>query len=185
MTIPILILKFRLLFIVFFYSFVEHYRKIRMNQEIIINLRKIFRVLNLESKRIQKAYGISIPQLMVLQFLSKQEGYVSNQVRIKDHLSLNASTVTGIVGRLEQKGFVAKMPKNGDKRMNVVVLTEAGLKVLKSAPPLLGQLLKEELNKLPEGQIIQMRNSISLLTKIMRAEEIEIESIADNSEGLL
>lgn len=156
-----------------------------MNQEIIINLRKIFRVLNLESKRIQKAYGISIPQLMALQFLSKQEGFVSNQVRIKEHLSLNASTVTGIIGRLEQKGFVAKMPKNGDKRMNVVVLTEAGLKVLQSAPPLLNQLLNEELNRLPEGQINQMRSSISLLTKIMRAEEIDIESVMSVGEEIV
>jgi DNA-binding MarR family transcriptional regulator len=156
-----------------------------MNQEIIINLRKIFRVLNLESKRIQKAYGISIPQLMTLQFLSKQEGFVSNQVRIKEYLSLNASTVTGIVGRLEHKGYVAKMPKNGDKRMNVVVLTEVGLKVLKSAPPLLNQLLRDELSKLPDGQMNQLRNSISLLTKIMRAEDIEIESIADVSDELI
>ena len=40
--------------------------------EILVKLRKIIRSINLESKKIEKKFGISIPQLMCLQFLSEQ-----------------------------------------------------------------------------------------------------------------
>ncbi len=78
--------------------------------EIMSSVRKIVRAINLESKRVEKNFGISIPQLLTLKFLNESEGYKSSMKAIKEMLSLNASTVTGIVARLEQKGFVARLP---------------------------------------------------------------------------
>ena len=38
--------------------------------DILIRLRKIVRSVNLESKRVEKEQGVSIPQLLCLQFLA-------------------------------------------------------------------------------------------------------------------
>ena len=72
---------------------------------IMISIRKIVRAINLESKRIEKDYGLSIPQLLTLKFLEEKTEYKSPMKDLKEHLSLNASTVSGIVARLESKGF--------------------------------------------------------------------------------
>ena len=47
--------------------------------EILTDIRKIVRSINLESKRIQKDFGVSIPQLLCLSYLSSCEGYQSIQ----------------------------------------------------------------------------------------------------------
>ena len=73
--------------------------------DILIKLRKIVRSVNLESKRVEKEQGVSIPQLLCLQFLAEQEDYKTNAVKLKAFLNLNASTISGILRRLEKKGL--------------------------------------------------------------------------------
>ena len=79
--------------------------------EILVKLRKVIRSINLESKKIEKEFGISIPQLLVLKFLSEQKDYKASSKDIKTYINLNASTVSGIIVRLEDKGLVARLPK--------------------------------------------------------------------------
>lgn len=67
-----------------------HYR------EIVTDIRKILRSINLESKRIQKEFGISIPQLLCLTRLGHEEGYQATHKQLTEYLNLNSSTVTGI-----------------------------------------------------------------------------------------
>ena len=40
---------------------------------IMISIRKIVRAINLESKRIEKDYSLSIPQLLTLKFLEEKQ----------------------------------------------------------------------------------------------------------------
>jgi len=80
------------------------------------SVRKIVRAVNLESKRIEKNFGISIPQLLILKYLNESPEYRSTMRNLREVLSLNASTVTGIVSRLESKGYIARLPDPKDKR---------------------------------------------------------------------
>ncbi|KRO66753.1 MAG: hypothetical protein ABR84_00460 [Cryomorphaceae bacterium BACL21 MAG-121220-bin10] len=64
--------------------------------DILINIRKIIRSINLESKRIDKQYGISIPQYLCLNFLNTREIFRATAKEISIHLNLNASTVSGL-----------------------------------------------------------------------------------------
>jgi hypothetical protein len=43
--------------------------------EVMISVRKIVRAINLESKRVEKNLGISIPQLLTLKHLNEQPDY--------------------------------------------------------------------------------------------------------------
>ena len=102
--------------------------------EILIKLRKIIRSINLESKKIEKEFGVSIPQLLVLQYLSEQEGYRAYAKDIKNYINLNASTVSGIISRLELKGYAARLPQPDDKRAHYVTLTAKGAELLEKSP---------------------------------------------------
>ena len=142
-------------------------------KEIIIDMRKIVRSINLESKRIQKDFGISIPQLLCLAFLSKEDSYQSTHKQLTEHLNLNSSTVTGIVNRLEKKGLIARMPKKGDKRITYIALTSAGYKIVSDTPNLLQEKLAENLSKLSSQQITQIKTSLSLLVEVLEIKDVD------------
>lgn len=141
--------------------------------EILVKLRKIIRSINLESKKIQKEFGISIPQLLVLQYLSKQTDYKTSAKSIKNHINLNASTVSGIVHRLEEKGLVARLPNVEDKRGMFVTLTAKGAELLKESPTTLQEKMSKRLKKLSPQQIEELNISIEILTQLMDAEDVD------------
>ncbi len=141
--------------------------------EIIIKLRKIIRSINLESKRIEKQYGISIPQLLVLQYLSEQLDYKASARDIKVYINLNASTVSGIINRLEHKSLVARLPKPNDKRVSFISLTAKGAEMLKDSPITLQEKLSRRLKNLSSNQINQLDAHIDLLIGLMDVSDIE------------
>jgi DNA-binding MarR family transcriptional regulator len=145
--------------------------------EILINIRKILRSLNLESKKIQKEYGVSIPQLMCLDYLGSKQDYRATQGDIARYLNLNSSTMSGIIDRLEIKGFVARLPNPEDKRTVYISLTSKGSKLLDASPQLLHHQLSKKLEKLPEEQIKQINDALNILVQSLNIEEIQASPI--------
>ena len=135
--------------------------------EILVKLRKIIRSINLESKKIEKEFGISIPQLLVLKYLSDQNDYRAFAKDIKGYINLNASTVSGIISRLESKNLVYKMTKPNDKRATYIILTAKGADLLHKSPPTLQEKLSQRLKKLTPEQIEELDRNIELLTLIL------------------
>jgi len=142
-------------------------------KEIITDIRKIVRSINLESKRILKDFGVSIPQLLCLTHLSKQEEYQLTHRQLVQHLHLNSSTVTGIVNRLEKKGYIARLPKKGDRRVTNIAITAAGIKVVESTPDLLHEKLSKHLQQLPATQVEQIKRSLDLLIDVLDIRELD------------
>ncbi len=145
--------------------------------DILIRLRKIVRSVNIESKRVEKEQGVSIPQLLCLQFLAEQENFKTNAAKLKAFLNLNASTISGILRRLEKKGFISKLPKESDKRVTLISLTASGMDLLQSAPITFQQKLSEKLQALPPEKLQTIIEGIDLLTQIMEVEELEASPI--------
>ena len=150
--------------------------------DILIKLRKIVRSVNLESKRVEKEQGVSIPQLLCLQFLAEQEDYKTNAVKLKAFLNLNASTISGILRRLEKKGLVAKLPKASDKRVTLISLTANGMELLQSAPITFQQKLSEKLQALPPEKLQTIIDGIDILTNIMEVDEVDASPIITSEE---
>jgi DNA-binding MarR family transcriptional regulator len=150
--------------------------------DILIKLRKIVRSVNLESKRVEKEQGISIPQLLCLQFLAEQEDYRTNAAKLKTFLNLNASTISGILKRLEKKGLVAKLPKVSDKRVTLISLTASGMELIESAPITFQQKLSKKLQDLPPEKLQTIIDGIDILTNIMEVDEIDASPIITSEE---
>lgn len=141
--------------------------------EILIKIRKIVRSVDIESKKIEKEYGVSIPQVLCLNFLHDSHNYQSTQGEIRKFLSLNSSTVSGIINRLEKKGYLARLPKSGDKRVVNIALTSAGDKLLSTIPSLLHEQLSEKLQKLDDSKLRKVEESLDTLVTLLEIEQIE------------
>ncbi len=141
--------------------------------EILIKIRKIVRSVDIESKKIQKEYGVSIPQVLCLNFLQQSPSYQSTQGEIRNFLNLNPSTVSGIINRLEKKGLLARLPKAGDKRVVNIALTSAGDKLLSTIPSLLHEQLSERLQKLDNVELAKVEESLDKLVRLLDIEQVD------------
>lgn len=75
--------------------------------------------------------GITSSQCEVLTFLYETNMEYVNQKDIEQHLNLSNPTVTGLLKRLDEKGYVLVVPNIQDKRKRNVYLTEQALDMQK------------------------------------------------------
>lgn len=132
-------------------------------------IRKINRSINLESKQINKNYGMSAPQVLCLQILGDSTDFQAIQKDLAVEMNLNASTMSGIIDRLEKKNMVVCLPKKGDRRVNVISLSTKGYDFLKSHPDLLADKLLTKLNQAPEEEVKKIEDSLNSLIHYLSA----------------
>jgi DNA-binding MarR family transcriptional regulator len=156
----------------------------KIENRIIIKIRRIVRSINIESKKIQRSYGVSVPQVLCLNFIKDQPNFQSNQKEIKNYLNLNASTVTGIVNRLERNGYVARLPKSGDKRVSNITLTVEGQKLLNNLPPLLQEELLSKLMNLPASEVMQIEDTLDKLINILDIHSVDASPVLITDEKI-
>jgi len=68
--------------------------------------------------------GGSRPVWMVL--LALKSGAAASQQQIADHIGIRGATLTHHLGGMEERGLVVRTRESGDRRTQVVRLTEAG-----------------------------------------------------------
>jgi DNA-binding MarR family transcriptional regulator len=145
--------------------------------DILIQIRKIVRSINLESKKIQKEYGVSIPQVLCLNFLHDAPHFQATQAELKRFLNLNSSTVSGIVDRLEKKGLVARLPRSGDKRVVNIALTAAGDELIAAMPSLLHEQLSDKLQTLNAADLKRIDESLDTLVHLLDIQSVEASPV--------
>lgn len=145
--------------------------------DILIQIRKIVRSINLESKKIQKEYGVSIPQVLCLNYLLEAPDFKATQRELKRFLNLNSSTVSGIINRLEKKGLVARLPKSGDKRVVHIALTSKGDELIASMPSLLHEQLSDKLQTLTATDLKQIEESLDELVRLLDIQAVEASPV--------
>lgn len=150
--------------------------------DILVKLRRIVRSVNLESKKIDKEFGISIPQLLCLQYLNERNDYQATASQIKAYLNLNASTTSGIISRLEKKALIAKVPNEADRRSVHIMLTAKGMALIGKVPTTLQEKLTVKLQQLPPEKIRVINEGIDLLTNLMELDDLEASPIVTSEE---
>lgn len=145
--------------------------------EILIKIRKIVRSVNLESKKIQKEYGISIPQILALEYLNNSDNYQATQRQLRDYLNLNSSTVTGIINRLEKKGFIARLPKREDKRTTHIIMTSKGSDLLEKTPSLLHEKLTKKLEDVPDDHTYDINEALNLIIHYLGIDDVDASPV--------
>jgi DNA-binding MarR family transcriptional regulator len=142
-------------------------------REIIYQIRRLMQAGELFTKELNKTYQVSAPQLHCLLALYEQGPLPPSQ--IARNIMVKSSTVTGIIDRLEQKGFVGRLRNSPDRRVITIQLTEAGKELARNAPPPIQHKIVDGLRKLPEKEINQIIKSLSKLTHMLDVQDLEVE----------
>ncbi|MFT7035157.1 MAG: DNA-binding MarR family transcriptional regulator [Cyclobacteriaceae bacterium] len=152
--------------------------------EIIVSIRKIVRSLNLESKGIQKEFGLSITQLLCLGHLQNSTHYQSTHKELMELLSLNSSTITGIINRLEKRGYAVRLPKVGDRRVTFIALTASGIKLLEETPNVLHDRLSKKLETLSGVDQKMIKMALEIIISAMQIKPLETSPLLTPEEPI-
>ena len=147
---------------------------------ILIALRRIIRAIDLHSRRLAQRDGLTVPQLVVLQEL-RQNGEMPGS-RLAKAVSLSQATMTGILSRLEGRGLISRRRSRSDRRRVPVRLTDAGIALVDSAPPLLQESFCAELEKLAEWEQTQILSNLQRLVAMMEAENVDASPLLTTDE---
>jgi DNA-binding MarR family transcriptional regulator len=103
---------------------------------VLKGIRRIARAVELNSRRIDRDVGLTLPQLVVLTCVRDLGEVTSRAISLEADLS--PPTVVGILDKLELKGLIERYRSKIDRRIVHTRLTRKGRSILKSAPPPLG-----------------------------------------------
>ncbi|MEH6649511.1 MAG: MarR family transcriptional regulator [Motiliproteus sp.] len=146
-------------------------------QEVLVSLRRIIRATDLQSKRVLKVCGLTIPQVMVLRAIETL-GDVTVK-RISDDVSLSQATVTTILNRLQDRGLVERVRSQVDKRVVNARLTEIGRSTLSTSPPLLHEQFIDRFESMDEWEKTQMLSTMQRVATMMDAELLDAAPMLD------
>lgn len=144
---------------------------------ILQSLRRIIRAIEIHSQHLNHDYQITGPQLGCLLAI-KQNGAMT-PTRLARSLFLSASTVVGIVDRLEEKGLLARIRSTEDRRQVQICLTEAGDLLAARAPSPLQETLSGSLKNLPTLEQLSITLALDKLVNLMEAGEISAAPILE------
>lgn len=94
-------------------------------------IKQINNVYEKDFNRMLKGIGITASQCAVLDFLFNTSKEAVTQRDIEKHLCLKNPTVTGLLKRLDEKGFILVVPSTTDKRCKNIFLTEKAYDIQK------------------------------------------------------
>lgn len=132
---------------------------------VLQSLRKIIRVVDIHSKRLNDEFNITTPQLMCLYSLVNKEQIIQSE--LSKQVNMGISTVNGIIDRLENKGLIRRQRDAKDRRKVFITVTEEGKKLTESAPALLQDHLLESLRTIPELEQAAIALSLERIVELM------------------
>lgn len=136
------------------------------SKSIIIALRKVMQQMDYHSRRLNKCYGLTVPQIVCLYEIYENGKMTISTLSKRIYLSM--STLVGVIDRLEEKQFVNRTRDVQDRRIIYIDITEKGREFVSASPYLLHNRLNENLQVLSVEEQIALANSINLLVDLLR-----------------
>ncbi len=138
--------------------------------DVLIAIRRIIQSIDLHSKRLVKQFGLTGPQLIILREISQSDEISASD--ISRAISLSQATVTGVLDRLEKRGYVVRTRSDRDRRRTLVEITQAGDHLLATAPPLMQESFIEQFSELQTWEQHMILSSLHRLVAMMDAKQI-------------
>lgn len=146
-----------------------------VSDNVLISLRRIIQAIDLHSRQLARQHGITTPQLIILKQIQGKEAMTVSEVARQ--VSLKQATVTDILNRLEYKGLVLREKDTKDRRRVLVRETDAGKKLLKTAPSPLQETFLEKYGDLEDWKQHMILASLQLVSTMMVDDEISAAPI--------
>lgn len=144
-------------------------------RELLVSLRKIIQAIDIHSKTLNKKFGITGPQLIVLQEILKH-GQISITPLSKT-TSLSQATITDITKRLDTKGLIVRKKLENDRRSVGLSLTQAGNDIMKKLPSPLQEVFTNRFSTIENWEQMMILSAFERVVSLMAAEEIDASPI--------
>ena len=115
------------------------------------------------SKRMAASAGVTGPQRLVLHVVGRFPGISIGQ--LASTLHVHASTLTGVLGRLERRGLLDRRPAPRDRRRAALGLTPAGRSLDLSLTGTVEAAVIQVLDGLPASKASAAREVLTLLAR--------------------
>jgi len=146
---------------------------IEIADEILRSIRRIIRAISLQSRRLSKATGLTLPQIAVLRAIDTAPESELSVAGISRHVQLSSPTVSGILDRLERAGLVRRERGSTDRRKVWLHLTELGRQKLADTPAPLQDRFVSQLSELPAERQRELLAALTQVVELMDAEKID------------
>jgi len=141
-------------------------------EETVNNLRRLFQVVNKQSKHVVLENGLTGPQLWAIKVLFDEVDVSMTVSRLASLMFLDASTVVRILNGLEEKSFVQRVRSTYDRRVVYVSLTEKGNSIMNESPNVAHNLLMNGLKTLSDNKLNTIALGLSQLVNILDAQDL-------------
>jgi DNA-binding MarR family transcriptional regulator len=113
-------------------------------------------------------HDLSMRQLSALQFIDGTETTLGDVAR---NLNVTPAVVTGLIDRLERRGYVRRVASVYDRRRVYIELTTAGEDVRDHAEDQLAKRLESLLSNLSSEEVCALERGLQVMEKVMAAVE--------------
>jgi DNA-binding MarR family transcriptional regulator len=134
-------------------------------RKVMDGLRKIVRGLRLSAREAERTAGISGAQLYVLQALAEEPAASLNE--LAERTFTDQSSVSVVVRRLAEQGYVERRPSSEDARRVELRLTMGGRRLLRRCPEPTQAKLVGALRELGAGELAALRSGIDGLVRAL------------------
>ena len=111
--------------------------------------------------------GVSMAQLHIM--FTLQRSGETTMSHLADELNVSLSNATGLIDRLEERGFIERYRVPTDRRIVLVRVTATGEAMLGEVDALSDNLLRSVLERLPASQLRGVEHAISALREAVDA----------------
>jgi DNA-binding MarR family transcriptional regulator len=130
-------------------------------------LRRLARALDLQSRRIDREAGLTLPQLVVLSCIGDM-GEVTSRA-LSAEADLSPPTVVGVLDKLAAKGLIERYRSERDRRIVHARLTAKGRAALDAAPDPLGEAVSEGFSGLAPAERAQLLEALAAVARAVGA----------------
>ncbi len=138
--------------------------------EIVDNLRRVFQVVNEQSKKAEHETGLTGPQLWAIKTIADAGPIKVSEIARR--MYLHPATVVGILDRLEARGFVVRTRSTEDRRVVQVGLSALGRDLVKKTPEVAQGLLVAGLERLTSKELKNIARGLDQMVEILGAQKL-------------
>jgi DNA-binding MarR family transcriptional regulator len=107
--------------------------------------------------------GISMAQLHILYTLQRSGEMPMSH--LADHLNVSVSNATGLIDRIEERGFIERRRVAEDRRVVLIHVTEAGRRMLEEVDAVSTDLLRSVFGRIGRSQLAVVGRAIAELRR--------------------
>lgn len=148
-----------------------------IEEQVLIELRRILRATQLGARTLARESGMTTSQLIVLQILKSHGEMTARQ--IAQSMNLTQATVTSLLDRLQDRGWITRRRGEQDRRRVHVRLSDEGERQLERTPESLQERFVGQFTALQPWEQSAILATLQRVAHLLDAASIDASPVLD------